>query len=67
MWSGTMRFCAEIYLVIGVTSFIGSNSIRVNSFYNPTEKFCSFIAIYGMIFAVGFPVFIVINYWRNLK
>lgn len=56
-----------MYIAVCVVSFIESNDIRVKPEYTFTEKYCSYMAIYGMIFAFGFPVLITVVYWQTLK
>ncbi len=43
------------YLVLSVVSFIESNDLRFGERHNATERFCSFTACVGLVYAFAFP------------
>ena len=67
LWNGMIQFYANNYLLLSVVSLIESNSLRFGTEYFSTEKFCSLLAILGMIMSLGFPLFILILYLRKLR
>jgi hypothetical protein len=67
LWTGTIGFFDSNYLVLCVVSSIGSTDLRFGKEFNATENFCSFLAIFGLVFAVAFPIilFLLIKYNLN--
>lgn len=56
LWTGTISFFVSNYLVLSVVSFIASNDLRFSGHYNATEKFCSLLAVIGIVFSFIFPI-----------
>ena len=63
-WNGIMDVFFQSYLVLAVSSFIGSNDLRLDSSYSTTEIYNSVLAIVVMTLTVAFPfiLFIVLNF-----
>jgi len=55
------------YLNIVVSSMIGGMDLRFGYAFTATEKFCSFLATVGTIFAITYPVVLLIVFISGLK
>jgi hypothetical protein len=67
IWCGTIGFFASNYLVLSVTSYIGSTDLRFGRQYNVTENFCSLLSIIGLFFSIALPVTIFVFFYKKLR
>ena len=66
-WNGCIAFYLENFLVLSCIGWLGLNDIRFGKEYTASENFSSVLAILLTTFSIGYPLFIAIFYFINLK